>query len=177
MTETKKYSIGDKVIYSHSGVCSVEDITETDFYGGRTEYYVLRPLYDAGSLVYVPTDNETLVSRIRSAMTEEEVNGLINYMPVAENIWIDNDNKRKEAYSAILLENKPKQLTEMIHTLRLRREQQTLKKRRLHIADEHILERAQRILSDEISFVLGVDRAAVDDYIIARTEAVKAREA
>ena len=163
-----KYSIGEKIIYSQSGVCSVEDITENEFYGKRTEYYVLRPLYDAGSLVYVPTDNEKLTSRIRLAMTEDEANGIINYMSSAENIWIENDNKRKEEYSAILLENKPRRLTEMISTLRSRREEQRLKKKRLHIADEHFLERAQRILGDEISFVLGLDRGEVDSYITSR---------
>lgn len=172
-----KYSIGEKIIYSQSGVCSVEDITESEFYGKRTEYYVLRPLYDSGSLVYVPTDNEKLVSRIRSAMTEDEANGIINYMPNAENIWIDNDNKRKETYSEILLENKPKQLTELIRTLRARREEQISKKKRLHIADEHILERAQRILGDEISYVLGVERSSVDAFIAARIEQAEIKEA
>ena len=172
-----KYSIGEKIIYSQSGVCSVEDITENEFYGKRTEYYVLRPLYDAGSLVYVPTDNEKLTSRIRLAMTKDEANGIINYMSSAENIWIENDNKRKEAYSEILLENKPRQLTELIGTLRARREEQISKKKRLHIADEHILERAQRILCDEISFVLGVDRSAVDAFIAARISGAEAKEA
>lgn len=165
---SKRYSIGEKIIYSQSGVCQVEDITVGEFYGEKTEYYVLRPVYDSGSLVYVPTDNEQLTSRIRGAMTRDEVGSLIEYMPSAENIWIYNDNKRKEEYSAILLENKPRRLTEMISTLRSRREEQRLKKKRLHIADEHFLERAQRILGDEISFVLGLDRGEVDSYITSR---------
>ncbi len=172
-----KYAIGEKIIYSQSGICQVEDITENEFYGEKTEYYVLRPLYDAGSLVYVPTDNEKLVSRIRSAMTADEVNRIISYMPNAENIWIDNDNQRKEAFSEILLENKPRRLTELIRTLRARREEQTLKKKRLHIADEHILERAQRILGDEISYVLGVDRANVDNFIEERIRKLSVKEA
>ncbi len=165
---TKRYEIGEKIIYSQSGVCAVEDITENEFYGERTEYYVLRPLYDKGSLIYVPTANETLVSRIRGAMTKDEVNGIINYMPNAEDIWIDNDNERREVYSVILLENEPKKLTELIKTLRGRRETQRMKKKRLHIADENFLERAQRILCDEISFVLGLDRSSVDAYIASR---------
>ena len=164
----KRYSIGEKVIYSQSGVCQIVDITESEFYGEKTEYYVLRPVYDSGSLVYVPTDNVLLVSRIRCAMTRDEVGDLIDYMSSAENIWIDNDNKRKEAYAAILLENKPERITEMISTLRCRREEQKLKKKRLHISDEHFLERAQRILGDEISFVLGLDREDVDSYITSR---------
>ena len=174
---SRKYSIGEKVIYSQSGVCSVEDITVNEFCGELTEYYVLRPLYDSGSVIYVPTGNETLVSRIRETMTADEVDGIISYMPVAENIWIDNDNKRKEAYSAILLENEPRRLTEMIRTLRSRRDEQRLKKKRLHIADENILERAQRILSDEISYVLGVDRGSVDSYIVSRVEETEAKDA
>lgn len=173
----KKYSIGQTIIYSHSGICSVEAITENEFYGERTEYYVLRPLYDTGSLIYVPTNNETLVSRIRGAMTKAEVDGILDYMPNAENIWIDNDSKRKEAYSEILLENDPKKLTEMIKTLRSRREEQISKKKRLHIADEHLLERAQRILCDEISYALGVDRDAVDSYIVAHIEKIEAKDA
>ena len=173
----KRYSIGDKVIYSQSGVCTVEDITQNEFYGERTEYYVLRPMYDAGSVIYVPMNNETLVSRIRGTMTEDEANGIISYMPIAENIWIDNDNKRKEAYSAILLENQPRRLTELISTLISRREEQRLKKKRLHLADENFLERAQRILCDEISYVLGVDRDSVNSYIVSHIEASEAKDA
>ncbi len=167
---SKRYTIGEKIIYSQSGVCAVEDITVNEFCGERTEYYVLRPLYDSGSLIYVPTANETLVSRIRDAMTEDEVNSIIDYMPNAEDIWIDNDNKRREAYSVILLENEPKRMTELIKTLRERREVQRMKKKRLHISDENFLERAQRIFCDEISFALGLERSAVDSYIVSRLE-------
>lgn len=173
----KKYSIGQTIIYSQSGICSVEAITENEFYGERTEYYVLRPLYDAGSLIYVPIENETLVSRIRSAMTKDEVDGILDYMPNAENIWIDNDNKRREAYSEILLANEPRRMTEMIKTLRSRREEQISKKKRLHISDEHLLERAQRILCDEISYVLGVDRNAIDSYIVGHIEKIEKKDA
>ena len=173
----KRYSIGDKIIYSQSGVCAVEDITVGEFCGESTEYYVLRPLYDSGSLVYVPTGNEKLVSRIRGAMTRDEVDDAIEYMPRAENIWIENDNKRKEAYSAILLENQPTHIIEMIRTLRSRREEQRSKKKRLNIADEHFLERAQRILGDEISYVTGLDRRDVDTYIASRIENAAVKEA
>ncbi len=36
--------IGTNVVYGTSGVCSVIDIREEDFGGGKKLYYVLRPL-------------------------------------------------------------------------------------------------------------------------------------
>ena len=49
------FQIGDYVICSNKGVCEVENITVLNISGAdkEKEYYILKPLYSAGSTVYV----------------------------------------------------------------------------------------------------------------------------
>ena len=44
------FSVGDKIMYGGTGVCVVQDITRICPAGSRDprEYYILKPLYQAG---------------------------------------------------------------------------------------------------------------------------------
>ena len=56
------------------------------------DYYVLIPEHAAKSVVYLPVDNQALVSRMRAPLTEEQVLRLIHKMPEQECRWIEDEN-------------------------------------------------------------------------------------
>ena len=60
------FRVGECVIYGSSGACRIADVRQESFTGAPREYYVLVPL-SGGSSVFVPTDNEQLVARMRAA--------------------------------------------------------------------------------------------------------------
>ena len=93
---------GDTVIYGIHGVCTVVGIEAKKFMGKRSDYYVLAPTSDTRSTVFVPTDNELPVSKIKRIMKPSEIYELIRQMPTEENIWIESDAERKRRYAEIL---------------------------------------------------------------------------
>ena len=84
----QKYNIGDMVSYGLNGVCLVEDIKTLDFFGETDEYYVLKPVYDGRSTVFVPCSKELLVSRMKRVMKPSEIYELIRIMPTAGELYI-----------------------------------------------------------------------------------------
>ena len=61
------YKIGTYVSYRSEGVCVINEIKQQKFGALDTasEYYVLSPIVDNNSKLYVPVNNEALVSKMR----------------------------------------------------------------------------------------------------------------
>ena len=57
------YSIGEIVLYGSNGVCEITEITTKKIGKDSIEYYVLKPVCSDSSTLFVPTQNEMLVSR------------------------------------------------------------------------------------------------------------------
>lgn len=77
------------VRYGAHGVCKVEDITEKNFNGEAIRYYVLRPIYNDTSTIYVPIHNHALTQNMRKVLSKEELQSLIQTMPHEESLWIE----------------------------------------------------------------------------------------
>lgn len=58
------YSVGQTVLYGSNGICNIEEITTKEISGMSIDYYVLKPLYSQNSTLFVPVNNEKLVSKI-----------------------------------------------------------------------------------------------------------------
>ena len=67
------YNVGDNIHYGGSGVCVIQEIAVMRFGRTREQYYVLKPVYQNASLIYVPVDNPQLVGKMRAVLTKEEV--------------------------------------------------------------------------------------------------------
>ena len=82
---------GEYVVSGNKGVCVVEDITTLDISGvdKEREYYILKPIYVAGSTVYVPVD--TADGSLRRVLSREEADRLIKGIPDIPLITIAND--------------------------------------------------------------------------------------
>ena len=87
--EEKDFQIGNHVAYGTNGVCIIEDIKPMKFASGMKEkmYFILDPEGNSSSKVFVPADNEKLVSRMRTVMTREEINDLLLGMKGKELEW------------------------------------------------------------------------------------------
>ena len=86
----------DIVLYGNQGVCKVFDIVKKEMANEVNEYYVLKPVNDVHSTVYVPTQNEKLTSKMKKVLSVEEIYDLINDIPNEKEVWIDDFNERKE---------------------------------------------------------------------------------
>lgn len=163
----------DIVRYGAHGVCKIVDIAEKNFNGVPVEYYVLKPIYNDTSTIYVPVQNQSLTDKMHKVLSAEEIRALIQAMPYEESIWIDDEEERKRRYQEILVDGDRVELIRMIKALYLRQREQQAKGRKLHMADDRFFKEAERMLYEEFALVLQMKKEEVLPFILAQLQAEK----
>lgn len=160
--------------YGTNGICHVEGV-ETKIFGGQEmEYYVLKPAARESAKLYVPVKNEKLTARMQRLLTEQEIHEVIGSIDEGGSMWIADDMRRRELYTEILHSGDRKAMMGVIRTLFLRRQEQ--KRKKLHAVDEKILKEAERVLYEEIAYVLGIEQEKAAEYILKRIVEAKEEE-
>lgn len=165
-----RYHLNESVMYGAAGVCRITEISEQRFGGSRANYYVLKPVYNTTSTIYIPVENQSLTAKMRRVLSAEEIYELIEAMPNEQPIWIDQDTLRREAYLEILKSGDREKLVRLIKTLHLRQQTQAEKGRKLHAADDRILKDAEKILHEEFAHVLHIKREEVLPLILRQIQ-------
>ena len=159
------FSVNEKIHYGGSGVCVIQEITTMRFGRSRERYYVLKPVYQNASVIYVPVENQQLVAKMRPVLSREEVDRLIDEMPDIPTAWEEDPQARKTGFDALLRSNQCRDLIILIKTLHAHKERRQADGKTLHVADETFLREAQRLLYDEFAGALELQPAQVQAYI------------
>ncbi len=162
------FAVGAFVCYGTQGVCKVSDITVKQIGREKNNYYVLVPVRDERSTIFVPTDNEKLLKNMRPVLTQDEIDEIICSFSQEESNWIANDAERKEFCNSTVKNGDCKQLMRLINMLYLRRKDLKNQKKHIHIIDERYFKEAERLLYDEFSFVLNIAVEQVPEYIASK---------
>lgn len=159
------YSIGTKISYQATGVCEIVDIINQKFAHTETRtYYVLKPIYDNSSTtIYCPVD--TAENKLRPIPEADEIKELIKKASTCDDLWIENDNERKKAFSDIIKSGNPQLIYSLIFLLYKKKSQKESEGKKMHLADEKILYEAQKTTSQEIAFSMGIEIDAVEDFV------------
>ena len=153
------------VLYGTNGVCKLVDIDVRDCGGRMVEYYILKPIYASNSTVFVPVNNEKLTSKMRYVLTKEEIDEKIRLIPESSPGWIDDERTRKERFKDIVSRADTFELIQLIKTLLEHQEAVMARGKKLHVADERMLQEAEKMICDEFSYVLGISKEEVPSYI------------
>lgn len=164
------FQINDTVLYGAEGVFKVEEIKNMDFAGEAKEYYVLRSLYNKTSTVFVPTDKEALIARMRKILSKEEIYDMIKSMPEEDLIWIEDEGERVNTYKEILMKGDHRTIVKLIRTLYLHGQKLKDIGKNLHRVDERFLKDAEKILYDEFAYVLDIKPEQVLPFIQEQIE-------
>ncbi len=164
------YNVGDNIHYGGSGVCVIQEIAVMRFGRTRERYFVLKPLHQNTSMIYVPVDNPQLVAKMRPVLTRDQVEELISAMPEVETVWIEDAQERKACFDAMLRSNDCRDLIVIIKTLHEQKKRRQSQGKALHVTDDTCLREAQRLLYDEFAGALGMKPAQVNDYILQRLQ-------
>lgn len=167
------FQTGDTILYGTHGVCTIQSIEEMNFSGQKQEYYILNPVYNKASTIYVPIHNEKLTAKMNRILSAEEIYELIHSMPDEKTIWIENESARKERFQQIVSGNNRQELVQLIKTLYLHQEKQKEKGKKLHIADERFLKEAEKLLYNEFALVLKMEPNQVLPFIMGQIEPEK----
>lgn len=168
------FQVGDTVVYGTTGVCTVEGLTEKEIARVKKQYYVLRPISQSNSAVYVPADNEALLSKVRRILSPEEIGEVIRSALPEAREWPENDVTRREMFSAVLAKGDRKELLLMVRAIYRHQKELAAQGKRLHVADERLMKEANRLISEEICVSLNIEPDEVEAYIAARIDAAEA---
>ena len=91
---------GEHVMYKSMGICLVSDIRRENFTGfGERVYYVLRSVFDSGSVVFVPADDVNLTAEMRHILSAGEIGETISDADRLDAEWIGDDKERAAEFS------------------------------------------------------------------------------
>ena len=159
------FCVGQTVLYGSNGVCMVDDVTEKRIGKIKMQYYVLKPLCNNSSTLFVPTANQQLVSKMRRILTEDEAEAILRDLPPCGD-WNDNKQERSEQFRAIITEGSCVELIRLIRLVRTHEQEQLAGGKRLHITDERFLKEAEKMVCEEFSLVLHISRDEVLERIL-----------
>lgn len=156
---------GEYVVCGSKGVCLVEDITTLDISGVDKErqYYILKPVYVAGSTVYLPVD--ATKESIRRILSKEEAKELIHVIPEIPLITITNDKLLEQEYRGCIRSNNCKEWIKIIKTIYLRKQKRIEAGRKVTAVDAKYFRLAEDNLYGELAVSLGMPREEVESYI------------
>ena len=164
------YKKGEYVVCGNKGVCMVEDVTTLDISGvdKKREYYILKPVYMAGSTVYVPVD--TAKESMQSVLTHEEADRLIQSIPNIPLITITNDKLLEQEYRGCMKTNACEEMIKIIKTIYLRKQKRLEAGRKVTAVDAKYFRLAEDNLYGELAISLNIPRTEVESHIIEEME-------
>ena len=155
------FTVGEKIIYGESGVCTVEKIAPMET-GGDKLFYHMKPLIGSGTY-FTPVDSGAYM---RPVMSRAEALALIDSMPSIEPA-ICNDNRFNHVdafYRDLFKLHTCEALVGIIKGLRTRMADRKTKSSRA----EATMRRAKDILHGELSIALGIGIDEVESFILER---------
>lgn len=161
----------DVIVYGAQGVCRLIGTEEKNVSGKKRTYFVLKPVNDKGSTIFVPMDNALVLQKMRRLLTKDEIHELIDSMRSEDAVWVENENERREIYKNILAKGEHLDLIKMIKSIYTHKKERESEGKRLHMTDERFFKDAEQILYNEFQYVL--DLGGKDDlmrYIAQRIE-------
>ena len=164
------FSIGDYMVYGINGVCLVQDICASPFDKKDTRtFYLLKPLgATSGSVIYTPTDNVQVP--MRPLMTRDQAQALIEQMPQISPLEIPMEKMRRELYRQAMHSCDPVEYVRLIKTVYHRRLDMIQQHKRLSETDSDFERNAKLSLYHELSVVLDVQFAEMEQYLISKLQ-------
>lgn len=160
--------IGSYVLYGKTGVCRVEEKTSIAMGKERNDYYVLNPVSDGRSSVFVPCENEALVAKMCPLMTREEIDALLSVADSERLEWVEDRTQRMAFYRTVMSGNDRRMLIRLICCLFRKKHERQEQGKRLSTMDDSTLQECMRLIDEEFSMVLDIPTSKVVDYILER---------
>ena len=148
------------------GVCRVVDVTGNpiDRLDKVRKYYVLEPVFEKGSTVYTPVDNDKVI--MRRIMNKEEAEELVGRITEIDTVWIHEEKGREQMYKEAIRTYDCRSLVQIIKTLYLRKQNRLKEGKKVLSSDEQYLRKAEELLYSEMSLALSIPKEEVEAYIM-----------
>lgn len=164
------YSVGELIMYGGTGVCRVEEIetSRLRFDAPERTYYVLKPLYQAGT-IKIPVDTQVFM---RPLISRDEANELIDRMPEVEAKPYHDRNFTQLAayYEKCLSSHDCEDVVTLLISIYEKKRAAESQRRKFGQVDARFMKRAESLLYGELAVALDIPVDSVQEYIRNRIE-------
>ncbi len=159
------FECGDWVVYGMHGVCRVVGREKRLINRKQTEYLVLEPMTQNESRYLLPTGNPTAMAKLKAVLTAGELKALLSSERIHQDVWISDENQRKQNYRLLISGGDRVTLLQMVNSLYRYQAAQAAAGRKFHQCDENFLRDAEKLISSEIALVLHLTQEQARDYL------------
>ena len=153
------------VFHESGGVCKIADICYAPLENmpADRQYYVIKPLHDPNSVIYMPVDSTGIF--LRRLLSRDEAQALLDRIPSVE--WIEEPNAKqlRAKYIEAMHRYDPEEWVRVIKTVYRRIQMQTSPSRRISDTERSFAENAKRHLHTELALALGLPEREMEAYI------------
>lgn len=155
---------GDHINYGVYGICVVEDVRGIKFRSDSCErdYYVLKPVHQENTHIFVPTDSQALIEQMRPILSSAEIDAVIAQVKDQGMPWTSDWKQRREQFRAILSRRDERELLQLASCLYL---QSSADGKGLSATDARVLKQVEEIIEQEFSFSLKINQQDIGSYI------------
>jgi RNA polymerase-interacting CarD/CdnL/TRCF family regulator len=122
-------------------------------------------MYEKSSVIYVPVDAKDITLNMRHIMSREEADEAVIRAKSSSNIWRDDVKERAGYFDQLFDSGCCSDILWLWKVLSLYKTDTENSRRRIYASDARILAAAEKIITEEFSFALGIDRSEVLPYI------------
>ena len=164
---SQKFQRGEYVVYSNAGVCLVEDVKHMKFSAQEKEriYYILQPVGNAASTLYIPLDNEKLNAKLRKVLSKAEIDHILEEIREKKFDWEKDKKKRSEDFRKILKEKEQQEMLLMVSCIYMKKQELLSNGKKMNSTDEEILKEAEHYIEEEFAVALSIPTDEVGIYI------------
>ena len=159
------YQAGTWVMYGVHGVCRVIGTEKQLVNRKRTTFLVLEPLTQSESRFYLPTENPAVMAKLTTVLSAADMTALLNSDEVRQDVWIQEENRRKLHYRELICSGDRVALLQMLHSLYRYRDEQIAAGRKFHQSDDNFLRDAEKLIASEISLVMELSDEEARTYL------------
>ncbi len=157
---------GDIVLYGANGVCRIDDVRTEKLGTEVRTYYILKPIRNGSSTIFVPKDNLALVGQMQDLLSADGIDILLRECAQAEETArITDARARAEHYKNVLSSGERSLILHSLRMLYIHRLELGAKGKQLCASDETFFSRAEDVFVDEISTVLSLSREEARAYL------------
>ena len=143
---------GSYVTYRSEGVCVIIDIRKENFAteNGAEDYYILAPISDMKSTLFVPVNNERLVGYMHGLINADEMNSVISELRDRRIEWIPESRARNMSFKQIISQGDRRELIVLLNTLYEKTDEMKNSGKRVGTTDQSAIDKAERLLCEEL---------------------------
>ena len=151
------YEKNEILVYGNNGVCRLTDIRRESFTDQPEMYYILSPVFDERSTIYVPTESISAVKKLRPIMSKDVLDEMLTNAKNSDTQWESNDRIRGEQFKSVTAKGLSPALLEVMKSLTIKKDELKKSVKKLHASDERTLAACEKIIGEEYAYAFGVD--------------------